>query len=52
MANDSTTTSSLQSELTVKDYASPRPATLDFIRQFARTYSFFGEATFGSMVAN
>lgn len=51
MANDSTT-SSKQSEMRIKPYASPRPATVSFLCQFARAYSILGGVTLGSMIAN
>ncbi len=51
MANDSTT-SSLQSEIVVKAFFSPRPSTISVIRQFSRSYSIMGGAAFGAMIAN
>lgn len=50
MANDSTT--STQSEMRIKPYASPKPSTVTLIRQFARAYTLFGGVALGSMIAN
>lgn len=51
MTNGSTSTT-MSSASSLKPMKSPNTATLDFIRQFARTYVVVKELKFGSMMMN
>lgn len=51
MTNDSTLSLSKPDQLLKKQF-SPKPKTINFIRQYARVYSFLGEGALASCIVN